>query len=225
MSLFVESQLLKLKGAFEGDRCFIVGSGPSLDVFDLRKLQGEHVLALNSSITLFAKHKPLWWIFRDTRVVYEVEERWPKLDALRVVAGEKASTRFKNRIPVARMPRSTVLHAYRPEEFVHQRTIVEDAIQIAEYAGFAEAYLVGIDHALSKDGEPYAKALAWKDCYFYDVKRPKAKSLGLESMVRAMQDLKVHLKRIKVFNCSPFYPREVFPRADFDEVTKRAHAG
>jgi hypothetical protein len=109
---------------------------------------------------------------------------------------------------------------YDIDSVVHNRTIIEDALQLIELLGYKECILVGVDHFV-RDNKPYSRRFRWKDCYFYNPKIPKEKtSVPIEAMVVAMEKLKPMLKGLRVINTSKLYPRPVFEYRDFEEAVR-----
>lgn len=63
-------KLLGLKNKFLGERCFIIGNGPSLNLIDLKKLKGEYSFGVNS---IFYKEeegfRPYFYTVEDSHVI------------------------------------------------------------------------------------------------------------------------------------------------------------
>jgi hypothetical protein len=184
----VDQRLSRPLPEFEGKRVFIVGSGTSLDLVDLGLIRDQLIWALNAAITLFADaaaYPGAYWFLRDKRAVSEVGPRlpassWPRA---RVITTPKARDAVE-----AWARRPTRLYIYDERKTVHERTVAEDALQVARLAGCSEAVLVGVDcHA--PPGRPYAKALSWKPCAWYNVDQPVAQSLACASMLKALRAL------------------------------------
>lgn len=221
MTAILEAPICVEENKHQCERCFIVGSGPSLDDFDLSKIGKEYVFCLNASITLFAnshRHPNAWWVVHDRRAILEIAPKLEDWHRWKIITHNKPWTALKD-IGIRGGVNALI---YPQHKIIHTRTVAEDAIQIAEYMGFDEAYLVGIDCGV-RDNRPYAKALSWKECHFYDPKDPPANGISKSgiSMAIAIENLKKELDpRFKVYNTSPIC-REIFPHADFNEVIAR----
>ena len=209
MSASIDTKFVGPIKEFMGRRCFIVGSGPSLDDLDLASLRGQVVWALNASATLFDDRPGLFWLLRDRRAIREILPRLAHWKRMRVVTHVKAFSQIETD---TQKPR----HAYVYEErsVVHTRTIAEDALQLARRAGCSDAVLVGVD-CKAPPGRPYAKALDWKDCAWYDRKDPVPESKACASMRRALADLATSgvLGDFPVYSAS--VSLDVFPHLEY----------
>jgi hypothetical protein len=222
MSMSVESPIDIQCGKHTGERCWVVGSGPSLDKVNLRRLpRTEDVYALNATITLLTSHPRAWWFFRDRRICFEIgPQRLASWKRWRVVTHRKALEMVKDRRMIPR-GRSMVAYLYNQDSIIHRRTVLEDTLQIVKFMGYDEVVLVGIDHAIINDC-PYAKALAWKDCHFHNP-NPDGGVKGvkpIEAMVAAMEQLAPTLAPLRVVNTSRSYPRKVFEYKSFKAVLR-----
>lgn len=158
-------KLKELKGKYEGERCFIVGNGPSLTLEDLEKLKGEHCFAFNRIYETFDKTswRPEFYMVLDNDVMRTVAKNFDKIEAkykLLNVMGKTLGVKGDD---------DTIFFCsfgpYRVKEFNYQKKkISEDiskyislnysvtgaAIETALYLGFKEIYFVGMDHNYSK---------------------------------------------------------------------------
>jgi hypothetical protein len=223
MTMQVSTKLVDLANKFTGQKCWLVGSGPSLDILNPSRLGRANIFALNAAITLFAnvgRHKNAYWLFRDRRVIREVAPRLKSWRRWRVITHLTAYHSLRDSAGFKRI--NSMAYTFNKDAFIHKRTVVEDALQILVILGFSEVYLLGIDHRIINN-KPYAEALKWKECFFYNPKKPppSGKSIALQSMVEAMKDIKPHLGKMKVFNTSPYYPEPVFEHVGFEEALGR----
>lgn len=205
------------RGLLAGPRCWILGSGPSLDMHDLSRLAGEIVIACNAAIVAaLGTGAELIWHFHDGRALREVG---PRLKAWRtwVVAAREES---EKPIVAALQGRNGALIRYHRSRLVHRRTCMETAIQIAQELGFERAYLLGADRRSWND-EVYAKSLRWKHCWFRDPSGRAGEENAFREMSYALSLLAKTL-RIRVYDCSPISSGEVFYRAVYDDVLDAA---
>lgn len=214
----IERPILGPSRDFAGRRVFIVGSGPSLDDLDLSRLNQSIVFALNASVTLFdlAEAGGLFWFVRDRRAVVECASRLLGPHTLRVIAGKRS---WEQVLDFARRQRLSGL-VYDERSVVHERTVAEDALQIARRLGAAEAVLVGVDcHAPA--GRPYAAALGWKEPHWYrrdDPPKDGAESKACASMLKALRAL------AKSGKLDGFRVRSCSETCDAFEYVSYAHA-
>lgn len=144
-----------LKDIHKGARCFIIGTGPSLTVSDLEKLNNEITFATNRIYELFPKTewRPTYYVNQDHNLITTFT------DKIRMVRAEKLflPVDYKNQFEQENIQFFVLKH----KEFFPKRapfskniqnwlcqgfTVTYGAIQIAAYMGFSEIYLLGIDH-------------------------------------------------------------------------------
>ena len=221
MTMQVHSDIgvLQANKKFKDKVCWLVGSGPSLDEVDLSKIKDQTIFAVNAAITLFseAKFRDAWWIFRDRRIVHQLGKRLDKWGLWRVITHKSGFMTVKD--VCGHTGKRMVVYLYNKDAIIHRRTIIEDALQILQLLGFKQVNLVGIDHAVVEN-RPYAKALSWKECFFYNPKTPpiSGKSIALGSMMDAMEQIKPSLGKMKVINTSPYYPKPIFEHVEFADL-------
>lgn len=157
------------RGTHRGERCFIVGNGPSVKEQDLSLLADEQVFSMNYAYKMehFAQMRPNFHLYMDgscfdeelhkpadfTDVLQKADnpvcflpylpakqyvERHPEMEALRpyYLFPYYAFTGFDMGFPV---------HGELEEGISNFYTVVQYAILIAVYMGFAEIYLLGCD--------------------------------------------------------------------------------
>ena len=73
----------KFQGKFQGKRCFIIGSGPSLTVSDLDHLKGEYTFASNKIFAVFDKTawRPTFYVVSDNDITPEMYGHSAKFDS------------------------------------------------------------------------------------------------------------------------------------------------
>ncbi len=155
-----------MRGEFSGQRCFIMGNGPSLNQMDLSLLTGEHVWASNRAYLLFERiaWRPDFYIAVDRRVV---PDNAADLDHQ---AETLPDTRFfypsHYRLAEVLQPRPNVfwfheiwqnprrlpegMFSRNPSRRVRSvNTVTIAALQLAVYFGFNPIYLIGCDTSYS----------------------------------------------------------------------------
>ena len=158
---------LHLKNKHKGERCFVIGNGPSLTIEDLELLKGEITFAVNRIYTLFDRTdwRPTYYFCVDYMAYGADHRKINKIDAeLRFVpleraleAGEVYSkvTYYKRGAnPIKIKDGKSVWGDFRfsenPEEVVYgSPTVLYDILQFAVYMGFSEIYLLGVDCSYS----------------------------------------------------------------------------
>jgi hypothetical protein len=149
-----ERRLTSFKDKHKGERCFILGNGPSLNDCDLSKLDGEATFATNS---IFLKSfVPTYYVVEDILVA---EDRAKQIDAYR---GPKQKffgnylRRFLGDGPdVCWM--NVRINYQEYENFPHFShdatrqlwvggTVTYLCLQLAYHMGFTDVHMVGFDH-------------------------------------------------------------------------------
>jgi hypothetical protein len=155
---------LKLyQNKFQGQRCFIIGNGPSLKNTDLSKLKGEYSFGLNRIYLLFPELS-----FSTTFLVVVndlvIEQFAPAMLALPIPKFFSWHSRRLFQIPPS-LPKEqhpVFLHTtYTGLKFAHNvrgrlwegATVTYIALQLAFYMGFEKVILVGVDHNFTTQGK------------------------------------------------------------------------
>lgn len=154
------AKLAKLYNAFKGERCFIIGNGPSLNKHDLSLLRGEYVFAVNSFYYKTAEtgFRPTFFVVEDDAVMRENIEQIRAYEApykffptnykelhpaaentyfFRMNRGfyEKSSPNYC--VPRFSTDASKVLYCGQSVTYIN--------LQLAFFLGFTEVYLIGMD--------------------------------------------------------------------------------
>ena len=166
------SLLERFKGIHSGQRCFIMGNGPSLNRTDLGLLEGETVFACNSAFLLFDRinWRPAYYTCVDSRVLPDRAS-----DIAAMMANDPSITAFfpaeveehvgeQRRYPTrAIIPTDRNRFYFREthgtldnlpdsmfsgdidQHVIQPRTVAITMLQIAAYMGFSEIFLIGCD--------------------------------------------------------------------------------
>jgi hypothetical protein len=207
----------QLEGKCAGRRCFILGSGSSLDGVCLDLIRSEFILALNWSILQVKDFPSAWWMWWDVRAYREV---FPKLkgevSVLRAILGKRGHEIMRSYRGASRYVSFGLIKRFTP-----RRTVAETAISVADFLGFSEIVLVGVDGFVpSKGNEPYCCALRDKECHFMDRK-------DAESWKRSARQFNKDMKRVmgsvrsRVVQTSPLHDGDMFIRESLSSVLSR----
>src|SRR5262249_55758166 len=156
-----ERQLKALRNVHAGQRCFIIGNGPSLNAIDLTRLAGERTFGVNAIYLNFDKmgFYPTYYVVEDRLVA---EDRAAEINAYR----ESRVKFFGNYLRYCLTPDpSTILLNVRMDyreyvSFPHFSTnalrevwvggtVSYICMHLAYYLGFAQVFLIGFDHSYS----------------------------------------------------------------------------
>ncbi len=231
------NELKKYKNIHKGERCFIIGTGPSLAPDDLDKLKDEITFASNRIYEAFSKTvwRPTYYVNQDCKLIRKfareikeirVERKFLPIEARNLFLKEKDISYFVLRHKDFYPGDSDF--SVRINRFLGQGfTVTYGAIQIAYYMGFAKVYLLGIDHnysiSLNEKGVPVVRNEV-KD-YF---EGSKASNEGL-NLPRVTESTMAYLtarkfadshRRFAIYNATRGGKLEAFERVDLDEALR-----
>ena len=147
------------RNRYRGQRCVIIGNGPSLREMDLSPLRNEITFGLNRAYLMFDEIG-----FRTTFLAiinkYVVEQCASEIAAVDVPTF--VAWHARQHMPAAARP--TYLCAIRRPGFSRDirqglwagATVTYVALQVAYHMGFEEAVLIGVDHSFATKGTPNA---------------------------------------------------------------------
>lgn len=151
-------RLARFKDAHKGQRCFIIGNGPSLKQTDLSRLKNEYTFGMNRIYLLFAElgFPTTYYLSVNSLVIEQCAQ-----DIRSLPIPKFLSWRSHNLIePAADM---MFLHTtYSGPKFAADAsgriwegaTVTYVALQLAYYMGFETVILIGVDHSFSTQGRP-----------------------------------------------------------------------
>jgi len=151
-------RLAELKDINKGQRCFIIGNGPSLNHTDVSKLHGEYTFGMNRIYLAFPKwgFTTSYYLSVNDLVIEQCQEDIRRLPLPKFIAWR--SRRF---VP----PTDDTYYLYttytgaRFARDARQRlwegaTVTYTALQLAYYMGFSRVILIGVDHNFTTQGKP-----------------------------------------------------------------------
>lgn len=223
--------LKKFKDIHKGERCFIIATGPSLDISELEKLHNEVTFSMNSIVLLFDKIKwrPCYYGIQDLRaysklknqilnsklpvifngIVYRKKSRelnlrsyFYPLNLLRHNAPfKKGVTRFNTSF-------SDDIYISVYDGY----SITYSLLQIAAYMGFKEIYLLGVDCDYSPNNV--------ENHPLYYVKQDDKNAAYLMRESFKVAKVYAEKKDIKIYNASPRSKLDIFEKIELDAVLK-----
>jgi hypothetical protein len=234
-----ERDIYALKNKHKGERCFIIGNGPSLNQIDLFKLKDEITFGVNAIYTNIDKmgFLPNYYVVED---IFVAEDRKDEINKF------KGSLKFfGNYFKYCIDPSDDVLWLnvrFRYDNYKNFPNFSKNALrqvwtggtvsyinlQLAYYMGFSEVYLIGFDHnyTIPKDVEVKGTEILslgddvnhFNNDYFGKGKRwhdPRLDRMEL-SYKKAKRYFNENGRTI--FNASPNSKLEVFPKKDFNSI-------
>ena len=153
-------KLLKFKGIHKGEDCFIIGNGPSLNTMDLRPLKNYHTFGLNKIYLMFDKIdlNLSYHVAVNPLVIEQGAKEFENLSCPSFLSYRPSKNLIKNLKNVYYILTITE-DAYTFSDNIIQTiyegyTVTYVAMQIAYYMGFANVYLIGVDHNFTCTGTP-----------------------------------------------------------------------
>jgi hypothetical protein len=150
----------KFRNKYQGERCFVIGNGPSLQKTDMTKLRNEYTFGLNRIYLMFEElgFSTSFFVSINDLVI---EQSAPEIQALKIP--KFVSLRSRKWL----MPQDDLFFLYSTytgPKFAKSAagrlwegaTVTYVALQLAYYFGFSEAILIGVDHSFTTKGKPNA---------------------------------------------------------------------
>jgi hypothetical protein len=236
-------KMRKFKNTKCGQRCFIIGNGPSLNIKDLEKLKGEDTFATNRIYNLFGKTswRPTYYCIQDFVLLNQIKEK------LNYVVEQSqfcffSSNEWKTCNKQVKRNKKLNLFYLDTEAFYPNLpkfsnkidfkifegfTVTYVAIQIAVYMGYSDIYIIGVDHNYSIDKKPdgntivsknvnnYAEGIQEIDFNIFNLPQLDKSALAYVSARKYCEE-----RGINIWNATRGGKLEVFERVDFDLVIR-----
>lgn len=243
----MNSRLLSLKGAYKGERCIIMGNGPSLNKMDLSLLENEIVWGSNRCYLLYDQiaWRPRFYTAVDVRVVPDIANEINQ----RVVADMNTicffSTKHKNIIQNKRNVYWFDIYPANKETNLpfgvfsqdpssgipsYIATVTVVMLQLAVYLGFNPIYLIGCDtsyvipKSAYRDGSDGLISIADDDVNHFSKSYFGKGAKWHDPHVDRMHWHYAQSKRacdelgVDVYNATVGGELEAFPRVNFSEL-------
>lgn len=219
--------LEKYHNKHEGQRCFLIGNGPSLKIEDLNMLyeKKEICFGCNQIYKIFQNTawRPDYYVVADCGIFDENEENLPKDKTIFIRNFMKKSAGKVDAVCY-----SSNGEKYYPgypsfsDDLVQGvfggRTVMYDMLQIAAYMGFKEIYLLGVDLSWGEDGKDthFCKDYVNEELEKQIRENVKYKKEIEHAYMAARQFGEEH--GIEIYNATRGGHLEIFKRADFDKI-------
>ena len=164
------ARLAALKDQYRGQRCFIIGNGPSLRETDISKLKGEYTFGMNRIYLAFEDwgFQTSFLVSVNDLVIEQCAADFLALDVPRFFSWR--SHKYFPKLPVSQLP--TFLHTtYTGPGFSTDArgrlwegaTVTNVCLQLAYHMGFEQVILIGVDHSFAAKGKPNATVVSEGD--------------------------------------------------------------
>ena len=226
------SDIKALKGKYDGKRCFIICTGPSLTTEDLDKIRDEYTFGMNSICLLDDKtsFRPTFYGCNDLGVYKKLKTSIEQYCGNQIEVF--VSDRIKRHGDIKKgwhvFPENVAYHTYdrwfkqnfwckfsgdcyRTVYGMH--SITHSLIQLAVYMGFKEIYLLGADCNFPKG----------RQIHFQDYGVPDTTiDTARERNIAGYKEVKKQMNQygFTVFNATRGGALEVFERVNLDDLLK-----
>ncbi|WOO43007.1 6-hydroxymethylpterin diphosphokinase MptE-like protein [Rubellicoccus peritrichatus] len=237
------SQLVRFKDMHKGERCFIIGNGPSLNQIDLGLLSREVTFGVNGIfyMTRRSGFKPTYHVIEDNHVV---EDNLEAIRAFRPQARflpEKYAELIGDSDETFYLPADWGFY-YKNHPYYETPRFSEDItkaiyvgqsvtylnIQLAYYMGFSEIYLVGMDFSYEIPSRAKTQVFSitsdsddpnhFHPDYFGKGKKWHFPKLYNCYKVYSFANEYIHARGRKIENATIGGKLEAFPRADIKNL-------
>lgn len=227
-------RLLKLKDAHKGEKCFIIGTGPSLTAEDLNVLKANRIPCFGTHriFTTFesTEWRPTYYVAQDYALIKNNVDNIKNIEAdIKILPAYFADVFGKDENIMYYVLReyadsakkihfSSEINKYISQGF----TVAYASIQLAVWMGFSEIYMLGVDHNystyLSKDNKVVNTSA--KNNYFGNENYVCDNLPRLDDSSRGYLKAKEYCDahNVKIFNATRGGKLEVFQRIDFDKL-------
>lgn len=221
----------KYKNKHLGQRCFIVGNGPSLSVKDLDKLKNDICFGTHRIYNIFDKTdwKPTYYCLQDSNLIYESLDDIKKSDLKHKFILINKSWKYPH------IDNALYLNLFskdfypEPPDFSDNSskglfggyTVSYMCLQLAVYMGFKEIYLIGIDHNYTQTLQPDGSIKINNNAKDHFSEKDTLSNIPqLFKSTLAYESAKEYAEQnnIKIYNATRGGKLEVFERVNFDEL-------
>jgi hypothetical protein len=249
LNVILESRhdIKEFKNKYKGQRCFIIGNGPSLTVEDLNLIQNEYSFAANRIYKIFDNTcwRPTFYCIQDMNVAKELGEeanialKAAKHCFIRMRSYDSTNKWLENHSNITYVPIvektnhvSKIGFAHNCENFIYDGwTVTYMSMQLAVYMGFSDIYLLGIDHSfpfeMKSDGSIKVVDTN-KAAHFYETADSNKGDKGYERrtsfksfVTKAYSEAEIYSKktnRFRIYNATRGGELEVFERVELAEI-------
>lgn len=222
-----------IKDVHDGERCFIVGTAPSLNKTNLSLLKDEYVFGVNTlykAIDRIGK-TPQYWGITDVDVFKQIGLQVLELNTILFLTG-KAGMYYLDNKDEYRYCREPVVvknlgrmnywerfgHDLKKGVYGGRTVVIDSCIQTAFHLGFSEIYLLGCDCDYSKghhfDGKEHAHVKKKEGG------KPMSEQIDRERVMDSYRVCKraIECRGKKIVNCTVGGRLEVFDRMKLEDV-------
>lgn len=223
-------KIKSLEKKYEGERCFIICTGPSLTIEDMEKLKGEYTFGMNSISLLYEKtdFRPSFYGCIDEGVFIKLQDDIAKYDdsTIPVFVSPRVAKHVDLLPHWFEIPINVAYHTYDRwfknkfwckfsddayKGLYDMYSVTHFLIQVAVYMGFKEIYLLGAD----------CNQVKGKKVHFQDYGVPDTTiDTARERNIVGYEEVKRYADShdVKIYNATRGGMLEVFERVELENI-------
>lgn len=233
-------RLERLKDTHKGERCFLIGNGPSLTGEDLNLLREEYTFGTNMVYKIFDRTdwRPTFHCVSDTIYASKLGMELSQKVKAPLFTTERTYRKMKKK-PID----TTYVHTLQSERYkvkgniqsycMVKATVLSLAAEMAFHMGFTEIYLLGVDCTNPHDkGGHFTDNYTTKEVAETDINRIKTRmntqtlttaQIGEHIIDRSMEvysllDKYAAKHGIRIYNATRGGNLEIFPRVRLEDI-------
>ena len=230
------------RNKYAGQRCFLIGNGPSLQASDLELLKNEITFGCNyiHKIYLQTDWRPTFHCLSDSSTVrmggWDIVSNLAEDKTTMIIRDftfDKMPIKPKNVLvaPSVSMEDYYVSKDFLAFHYISHATVMSMMVEAAMYMGFSEIYLLGVDATTSSDKggnftanyftpEQRKKldAIKKKVIKDYDVNKRRAEIADRQQMVYQLLRQSAEERGIHIYNATRGGALEVYERVNLDDI-------
>jgi len=225
-------ELARFRDCHEGEDCFIIGNGPSLNEMDLEPLKRYHTFGLNKIYLMAERGVDLnlsYLVSVNPLVVEQSADAFENLNCETFLSYCAAHDQVR--------PLDHVNYIYTGGPYTFrgnlQKRIFEGytvtfvAMQIAYYMGFQRVFLIGVDHSFQAEGDPNEQQrMEDEDVNHFDPDYFQGDDWQLPDLEAS--ELSYHLARFfyrrdgrQIFDATVGGNLQIYPKISYDKALRR----
>ena len=222
-------RMAALKDSRKGERCFIIGNGPSLRETDLSKLKGEFSIGMNRIYLMYPElgFSTSYYLSVNDLVVEQCAADIQALELPRFVSWR--ARRWLRPEDDLYFLYTTYTGAGFQKNAAHRlwegATVTYVAMQLAFYLGFQQVVLIGVDHNFVTQGKPNTTVVSEGDdpnhfspSYFGKGFRWQLPDLETSELAYGMAKQAYQAAGREIIDATVGGKLRVFPRVDYNSL-------
>ncbi len=217
-----------LRNRHLGQRCFVLGNGPSLRETDLSRLHGEVIIGTNRIYLLFEElgFSTTYYVSVNRLVIEQCADEIAGLSMPKFLSWEcrDVAVFSKSTIFLRRAP-GPAFYTDVGQGYWEGATVTNAALQLAFHLGFQEVVLLGVDHSFATKGTPHQEVVSTGDDpdhfdpkYFGTGFRWQLPDLETSELAYRIADYVYREAGRSIVDATVGGQLRVFPRVDFDSL-------